>query len=766
MNTKKNKNKKLFGITSVIGAVLLIIYILWRALFTIPGHEAYGWIAFIAGIALLVSEALSIFEAVMSYIDLNLEFQPEMPVIPDDMYPEVDVMIATHNEDVDLLFTTANACRMLRYPDKKKVHVWICDDNNRPEMKSLADSLGVGYIGLSGNKLAKAGNLNNAISKTNAPLIATFDSDMIPNSEFLLETVPYFFLPVMKKDENGNWIKKNEDEIDKKEKIGFIQTPQSFYNSDLFQYNLYSSGNIPNEQDYFFRQVNIGKNRSNSAIYAGSNTVISREALESVGGIATGTITEDFETGLLIEGNGYRCYAVNKLLAKGLSPISIPTLFKQRERWARGCIFSLRRVHIMLNPKFKLSLKLSYLACGLYWLSFARRLVYIISPLLFSIFRIPVVICTLKELLIIWLPSYAIYSYTLKKISGDIRNTRWSNTVDTILFPYLIIPIFKELIGIRKREFSVTNKSRSKIEPSYSYMAAPHIVLLFFSVIGLFMSCLDLMQFHSMGTLIVIYWILQNAFNLLMAVFFMTGRNNERMSERLTVNLPVKILFDGRKYEGTVVDISEGGLAFIMDDAIYFPHQKGELAEFMITDREYKATVKGRVVAVKEANPEKTRWKYCVINEEISFENKEQYNQIIYDREHTLPKTLSSRSNYIGDIMINLEERINTKKVIHPRATARIPVNEHTTCSNGLDIIIKDFNFEYMRLEFPTLLTDKGKKGKRDDLPETLTIFQGEAYEMRLVQSGFNQYIYRIENFSDLEHTDSWKLKLRQWQGK
>ncbi len=759
-----NIKKRLLNITSVIGAILLIVYILWRAFYTIPMPDTYGWIAFIAGVSLLVSEALSIFEAVMSYIDLNLEFQPEMPVIDDDMYPEVDVMIATHNEDVDLLFTTANACRMLKYPDRNKVHVWICDDNNRPEMKALADSLKVGYMGLSGNKLAKAGNLNNAIQKTHSPLIATFDADMIPNSEFLMETVPYFFLPVMKKDENGKWIRKSEEEIDKKEKIGFIQTPQSFYNSDLFQYNLYSSGNIPNEQDYFFRQINIGKNRNNSPIYAGSNTVISREALESVGGIATGTITEDFETGLLIEGNGYRCYALDKLLAKGLSPISIPALMKQRERWARGCVFSLRRVRIMLNPKFNFSLKLSYIVCGLYWMSFARRMIYIISPLLFSIFRIPVVICTLKELLFIWLPSYAVYSYTLKKISGEIRNTRWSNTVDTILFPYLIIPIFKELIGIRKKEFSVTNKSRSKIEKSCTYMAAPHIVLLVFSVIGLFMSCLDLIQYHSMGTLIIIYWILQNALNLLMAVFFMTGRNNVRMSERLIVNLPVDIKFDGRSYKGTVVDISEGGLAFILNEAVYFPHNKGDMATFVITDRNYKAEVKGRTVAVKEVNREKNCWKYCVIVEEMDFENKGQYNQIIYDREHTLPKKLSARSNYVGDIMRNLDERINTKKVIQPRSTARINVNEQTTSSNGLNIIIKDFNFEYMRLEFPTLLTDKQKKGKREDLPESLTIFPNEAYEMKLVQSGFDQYIYRIDNLKELERTNSWQVKIDQWE--
>ncbi|MBQ5901963.1 MAG: hypothetical protein IIW83_01775, partial [Clostridia bacterium] len=71
-----------------------------------------------------------------------------MPVIPEDWYPEVDVFIATHNEEEDILFKTANACTYMRYPDKSKVHIYLCDDGNRENVKALADRLGVGYIGM------------------------------------------------------------------------------------------------------------------------------------------------------------------------------------------------------------------------------------------------------------------------------------------------------------------------------------------------------------------------------------------------------------------------------------------------------------------------------------------------------------------------------------------------------------------------------------------------------------------------------------------
>ncbi len=266
----------------VATAVATVIYLGWRTFFTLPFD--YGLISIIVALILLICEIVAGFESLEQYLNMVNVNDPEAPVIPESWFPEVDILIMTHNEDTELIYKTANACRYLDYPDKTKLHIFICDDNNRPEMKALAEELGVGYHGLSGNKHAKAGNMNNAIGKTSSPLIATFDADMIPRSCFLMETVPYFFLPKMKKNEAGVWVEREEAEIDPDYKIGFIQAPQAFYNPDLFQYNLYSENRIPNEQDYFFREINVGRNRSNSALFVGSNAVFSRRALNEVGG--------------------------------------------------------------------------------------------------------------------------------------------------------------------------------------------------------------------------------------------------------------------------------------------------------------------------------------------------------------------------------------------------------------------------------------------------------------------------------------------------
>lgn len=138
-----------------------------------------GIVFLAAGIALFSAEFISVLEAVNHYICMSKENKTDFPVIPETDYPHVDVLIATHSEDTDLLFKTVNGCIHMDYPDKSKVHIYLCDDNDRPAVARLARDMGIGYLGLSDNKLAKAGNLNHALTKTDSPLIVTFDADTL-----------------------------------------------------------------------------------------------------------------------------------------------------------------------------------------------------------------------------------------------------------------------------------------------------------------------------------------------------------------------------------------------------------------------------------------------------------------------------------------------------------------------------------------------------------------------------------------------------------
>ena len=675
-----NRKKIWFWLMTVTS----VIYILWRLFFTLPINA--GIVALIAGIALFLSEFISMLEAVIHYICMSKDKTPEFPVIAEADYPHVDVLIATHSEEADLLFKTINGCKHMDYPDKSKVHIYLCDDNNRPEIAKLARDMGVGYFGLSDNKLAKAGNLNHALSKTDSPLIVTFDADMIPRSNFLMETVPYFSLPKMIFD-HGEWRKRTEEEINPDYKIGFVQTPQSFYNPDLFQFNFFAENSIPNEQDYFFKEVNVGRNSSNSAIYAGSNTVISRQAMEEVAGIRTKTITEDFATGIDIQSKGYTCFAVDQVLASGLAPDDFPNLLKQRQRWGRGCVQTIRSFKFLFG-KLPFASKLSYLSCLLYWWTFLRRIVYILSPILFTVFGVLVVKTDIWGILLIWLPSYLIYNHSLRLVSGKVRDQKWSNIVDTILCPYMILPILAETFGIRMKKFSVTNKEKTVSRSAKIIYAIPHMILLAASMVGIYFSVEHMLLYKNTLGLVVLFWLCMNTYFLAMAIFFLLGRINYRSSERFRAEIPITFSVGTRKVKGITCDISENGLAFITD----FPEFLYGIVTFELQDGKWGAQVPGEIVHVSKVE---NKWRYSVKLVGLSFEEKQNYDQIVFDRVPTLATEI--KTSAMKDLLVFFRRKTSSS-VLSKRTLPRIPLHCTLETADGRSVHIRDYNYQYMSI--------------------------------------------------------------------
>lgn len=722
----------------LIAIISMVIYIGWRFIFTIPKHQVYGWLAAICGILLAVSEAISMLEGTDHFLRLRRKNEPEMPIVPKDWYPDIDVFIATHNEETELLYKTINGCKYMDYPDKKKVHIYVCDDGNRPEMAALAKRMKVGYLTMEENKEAKAGNLNHALKHTSSPWIVTFDADMIPTHDFLMETVPYIFLPRMKRLEDGSWAERTEEELDETYKIGFIQTPQSFYNADLFQYNFFSEQRVPNEQDFFFREINVGRNNANAAIYAGSNTLISREALDEAGGIAVGTITEDFETGIRIQSKGYTCYALDKTLAHGLAPTTTESLIKQRIRWGRGCINSLRRVHIILNPHLKLGTKIGYLSCKLYWWTFLRRFIYILSPIIFVLFGIPVVICSLKELLFIWLPSYVLYNQALKITSGKIRNKRWSNTVDTVIFPYMIIPILLETLFIKQKKFHVTQKTREVETQSDLLLAFPHLILLAGNIAALFLAVINALNTGNLGGIILIYWLVVNSMHLIMAVFFMLGRKNYRINDRFAIQIPAEIEYQGKKYYGMTSDMSETGLAVEMEYSAYMPHGQDEM-RIRLKSGPYTCCFQARCVHVRK---NEGKWKYGIEICEIGEEDKANYFQILYDREHCLAKTMRASTGIFEDIFLNVQKRAAVGKS-SKRELPRVEINRDLCTTSGQSVRVLNCNYEYLLVS-------------GDSLPETMEFKLPENGNiLRCRYTGKKPGLYQVENWKELVYEDA-----------
>ena len=501
-----------------------------------------------------------------------------------------------------------------------------------------------------------------------------------------METVPYFSLPKMIFD-HGEWRKRTEEEINPDYKIGFVQTPQSFYNPDLFQFNFFAENSIPNEQDYFFKEVNVGRNSSNSAIYAGSNTVISRQALEEVGGIRTKTITEDFATGIDIQSKGYTCFAVDQVLASGLAPDDFPNLLKQRQRWGRGCVQTIRSFKFLFG-KLPFASKLSYLSCLLYWWTFLRRIVYILSPILFTVFGVLVVKTDIWGILLIWLPSYLIYNHSLRLVSGKVRDQKWSNIVDTILCPYMILPILAETFGIRMKKFSVTNKEKTVSRSAKIIYAIPHMILLAASMVGIYFSVEHMLLYKNTLGLVVLFWLCMNTYFLAMAIFFLLGRINYRSSERFRAEIPITFSVGTRKVKGITCDISENGLAFITD----FPEFLYGIVTFELQDGKWGAQVPGEIVHVSKVE---NKWRYSVKLVGLSFEEKQNYDQIVFDRVPTLATEI--KTSAMKDLLVFFRRKTSSS-VLSKTTLPRIPLHCTLETADGRSVHIRDYNYQYMSI--------------------------------------------------------------------
>lgn len=601
------------------------IYILWRLFFTLPLH--HGIASLVWGIILWIAESGTTVEAFWHFYNARYVKIPELPVIPDNLYPDVDVLICTHNESRELLYKTLNGCKYMKYPDKSKVHIYLCDDANRPDIRRLTEQMNVGYFGFDGNKHAKAGNLNYALPHTSSPLIAIFDADMIPTSEFLLETVPYFFLRDMVK-KNGEWRMLLPYERRKGKELGYVQTMQSFYNSDPLQRNLYMESEAPNEQDYFYRAVNVARTNSESAAFAGSNTVFLRKALEDAGGFATYSITEDLATSIPILSSGYTSMAVDKELAHGLSPEDAFNFIKQRKRWSRGSAQVIPNMRF-LRSKLPLKSKWSFIISYFYWWTFIRRFIYLLTPILYGLFGIAVADVTLLQLLAVWLPYYLIYNTGLRYMSGETINALWSSIIDTIQFPYLMWPVIAGTLKIPEKKFWVTPKERIKGRNSSLKLAVPHIVLTVLSIYSITVCLRHIFAFRYSGAIIVLFWLVYNLFCLLTSIVYYYGRVNDRDYQRIPASVGATIHTGYQEFAGQTIYISEDSMAVLLKTPEYLPVDE----DFAVTLQEgnYLATMKVRLNHVQKM---RSRWRYSLSITEIDAINKNEYLQILYDRNH------------------------------------------------------------------------------------------------------------------------------------
>jgi cellulose synthase (UDP-forming) len=426
----RESRRRLAAIRTValLALALTAVYLTWRAAFTL---NLPAWWLSVPLLLLEVHAALGL--ALYAFSLWDLDAHPPAPVR--DSPWRVAVLIPTYNEPEEILTPTIAAAVLLQ-----PVHeTWVLDDSNRPAVARLADELGARYLARSGRADAKAGNLNNALEVIDADLIAVFDADHVADPRFLSNTLGYFTDP----------------------QVALVQTPQDFYNLASFEHSRTAMDDGLNEQSLFYRVIQAGKNRWEAAFWCGTNAVLRVAALRAVGGVATGTLTEDIHTTIRLHRAGWHTVYHNEVLARGLAAGSAATYLSQRLRWGTGAMQVLRsRDNPLVASGLRPGQRLAYAFTLLGWFDAWRSLGYLLLPAVVLLTGAVPIAAPGR----VFIPLFA-GMLTVQQLTLWLLGRGYQRPWLAVLFELVRLPAnlaaTLTLFGRRRRSFQVTAKGRT-----------------------------------------------------------------------------------------------------------------------------------------------------------------------------------------------------------------------------------------------------------------------------------------------------------------
>ena len=551
-------------------------YLLWRGLYTLNTGD---WESLLVSWTVYTAEAYAFVQILLfAYHAWSpLERQP----VPLHHYPHVDSFVTVVDEPLSILRRTLIGCLHQDYPqDRYRVHV--LDDGQRDEIRSLAGSLNCGYIRRTDRQHAKAGNLNHALQKTSGEIIAIFDVDHVPTSSFLKETVGFF----------------------QDEQVAFVQTPHHFYNPDVFQRNLQLEGSLKNEQSLFYRVLQAGRDRHNSAFFAGSCGLFRRSVLVEIGGFRTETVTEDIHTSMVIHAKGYRSCYLNKVLAAGLMPETFESSMKQRIRWAMGHVQIFFQTNPFTTRGLTMAQRFGYFASIFYFLHGIPRVVCLLAPLFALLFGIIPVTADVPSLVNFFGSYYLATLVMLRTVSRGTRNAFWSDIYETAGGIALSWATLKtSLRPGKKRPFVITPKGVGQGRRGlsrFSYIL-PHLVIMGLLIAGLVTGIRLWMANVSLpGLEVSLFWGAVNLILVGVVILAAAELPEWRRTFRIKRRLLCQLVRGKERFNGIVKDINETGARirvnkqFLKGDGSILCSVKNEVGD--------RLTVKGRLCRQEEVS--------------------------------------------------------------------------------------------------------------------------------------------------------------------
>ena len=253
-----------------------------------------------------------------------------LPVV----HPTVCVQLPMFNEPAVARRTIEAACNMNWPADRFSVQV--LDDSTDEDTRDLVEDVCAGVRASTGVNCRvlhrvdrhgyKAGALEEGRKQTDAEFLAILDSDFVPPRDFLLRTIPHFYLANGEPDASlalvqAQWGHLNHDQ-------SFLTLAQSLWVDD--HHTLQMSW-----RSALWRFVN----------FTGTAGVWRAATIEAAGGWRAASLVEDCELSFRHLFAGYRTKFVKEIVVPAELPATYTAYKRQQKRWTQGWV-QLQRMHL------------------------------------------------------------------------------------------------------------------------------------------------------------------------------------------------------------------------------------------------------------------------------------------------------------------------------------------------------------------------------------------------------------------------------------
>ncbi len=360
---------------------------------------------------LIIYGAALTFVFIYSFVQLNLVWnyakvsktKKNVSLKENDNWPKVTIQLPIFNEKYVVQRLIQNIAQ-LDYPENL-LEIQILDDSNDETTKIVRECVDE----LPNKKIFKlirrperngykAGALKYGLQSTEGEFIAIFDADFLPQKDFLLKTIPYFF---------------------ESEHTGVVQTKWGHINKD---YNLLTKCQAFG-LDAHFTVEQTGRNSADHFInFNGTGGVWRRKCIEDAGNWQADTLTEDLDLSYRAQLKGWKFKYLEEIESPAELPVTMTALKSQQFRWTKGAAENTRK---NLMKVFKHELPLT-------------TKIHSLFHLMNSFIFICVLICSFLSVPILWIKvNYLEYNLLFKLSSVFILSLM-------ILYAFYFTSYFRE----------------------------------------------------------------------------------------------------------------------------------------------------------------------------------------------------------------------------------------------------------------------------------------------------------------------------------